>query len=92
MLTKALAYAQKRRVWSPVEGTDKRLVQIPHLQDLFERADKLLARHAYYCRAVERRLWPVLRAGGLPSEKLVEAINVAKVRAVAAAIAAEQVQ
>jgi acyl-CoA oxidase len=86
LLQKVRQYAENRKVWSPVEGADARLANVPHIADLFERAQSGLAEQQRFSDNVEQQLWPCLQNDTLPSAKLAEAIGVAKIRGVGTAL------
>jgi len=79
-------YADNRKVWSPIEGSDARLSGVPHMADMLQRCEETLVRQREFCYAVERRLAPYLREDALVPDDLAEAIGVAKIRGVEAAI------
>mmetsp|Transcript_17952 Transcript_17952/g.41888 ORF Transcript_17952/g.41888 Transcript_17952/m.41888 type:complete len:506 (-) Transcript_17952:123-1640(-) len=79
-------YAEARKVWHPVEGTDMRLKDVPHVADLLQRCGRVLEEQQNFCNAVEKQLHGYLQKGSLVPEELAEAISVAKIRGVEAAI------
>jgi len=86
VLSNTRRYAQERRVWSPIKDVDARLSDVPHIADLFERCERNLAKQRDFCAAVEAQLRPYLQRGTLVPDNLAEAIGVAKIRGVEAAI------
>merc|ERR1719235_1384696 len=57
-LEKVRRYCEDRKVWSPVPDADLRLINVPHIAELFERIERLLAAQRHFSEVVERRLWP----------------------------------
>jgi acyl-CoA oxidase len=63
------------------------LAALPQLASLLAKADGALSAVERFCAAVERRLSAHLSAGSIPSDELVEAIGVAKIRSIGTCIA-----
>ena len=66
-------------------GGEVKLAALPQLAATFAEGGAELDRLLAYCRGVEDRLAACLRAGTIPDAPLVEAIAVAKIRAIAVA-------
>lgn len=78
------AYADGKMCWSP--GGQVPLSSVPHLRALFLEADQQLTSLESFVRLCEVQLTDTLRRNSIPSVALVEAIAVAKVRAVEGSI------
>ena len=63
------------------------LAALPQLASLLAKADVALSAVERFCAAVESRLSAHLSAGSIPSDELVEAIGVAKIRSIGTCIA-----
>jgi alkylation response protein AidB-like acyl-CoA dehydrogenase len=74
-------YADNKLCWAP-RGARPPLSMLPQLSALYDEADEAFEYAEGYAAACERRLCAALRAGEIPKPALVEAIAVAKVRAV----------
>ena len=74
-------YSDTKKCWSP-DGSDPPLGNIPQLVDLYKEADVAFGRLDAYLAKCETELSACLRADKIPPTDLVEAIAVAKVRAV----------
>lgn len=86
LLNKVRKYAENRKVWSPVEGADVRLSNVPHIAEMLERHQSWLMEQRRFSDAVELQLHPYLKTDALPSAELGEAIGVAKIRGVGVAL------
>ena len=78
---KTREYADNKLCWAP-RGARPPLSMLPQLSALYDEADEAFEYAEGYAAACERRLCAALRAGEIPKPALVEAIAVAKVRAV----------
>lgn len=74
------AYSDSKMCWSP--GGQIPLSSIPQLRSLYEEADERFAELDDFLAMCETELSELLRANKLPGRELIEAIAVAKVRAV----------
>mmetsp|Transcript_49342 Transcript_49342/g.110638 ORF Transcript_49342/g.110638 Transcript_49342/m.110638 type:complete len:508 (-) Transcript_49342:95-1618(-) len=79
-------YAAERKVWHPVEGSDMRLKDVPHVADMLDRCGRALTEQLHFCSTIEKRLHPYLKEDKLVPEDLAEAISVAKICGVETAI------
>jgi len=86
LLNNVRTYAQGRKVWTPVQGADKNLATVPHIADMMERLEASLLEQRRFSDAVELKLHPYLKKDTLPPAELGEAIGIAKIRAVGAAL------
>lgn len=59
---------------------------LPQLRSLMQGAEEAMGRIERFCSAVEERLSVCLSSGSIPDDDLVEAIGVAKIRAIAVCI------
>jgi acyl-CoA oxidase len=75
-------YADNKACWSPKEGAEPMLSNIPQLKAIFEEAEASLTELDHYVDLCEQQLSDDLKSERIPSAKLVEAIATAKVRAV----------
>ena len=75
-------YSDGKACWSPVETDQLKLSDVPQLAALFERADSELSAVEHFVSQVEAELCECLRHSTIPSDELVEAIAVCKIRGV----------
>jgi acyl-CoA oxidase len=85
LFANAQKYADEKPVWSPTGSP--RLAEMPQLADVFAVAAAELTEIERFTAAIERQLCDCLRTGAIPSDELVEAIAVCKIRGVGRAIA-----
>jgi len=83
----AAAYTEQKVCWSPVPGEKLTLSALPQLQHLFGEALDPVRRIERFVQLCEEDLSDCLREDRAPSLQLVEAIAVAKVKAVEESIA-----
>eukprot|EP00285_Hemiselmis_virescens_P015016 CAMPEP_0173377968 /NCGR_PEP_ID=MMETSP1356-20130122/1210_1 /TAXON_ID=77927 ORGANISM="Hemiselmis virescens, Strain PCC157" /NCGR_SAMPLE_ID=MMETSP1356 /ASSEMBLY_ACC=CAM_ASM_000847 /LENGTH=503 /DNA_ID=CAMNT_0014330893 /DNA_START=67 /DNA_END=1578 /DNA_ORIENTATION=- len=74
------AYASSKQCWTP-KGNQP-LINVPQIKDIFAQNDRKAAAMEAFLAKCESRLCQVLRENAMPQIQLVEAIAVAKVKAV----------
>ncbi|KAK3256136.1 hypothetical protein CYMTET_34714, partial [Cymbomonas tetramitiformis] len=79
------AYSEAKKCWAP--GAEPALSEIPQLQALFREAGAKFERLDQFLGLVQSHLSADLQQNAIPSNKLVQAIAVGKVRAVETSIA-----
>ena len=88
LFARTRAYTDARRVAGQDPAKGECMTTLPQLADLYARTDAEISRMERFCAVVEAELSAHLRAGTTPPDALVEAIGVAKIRAVRAGIEA----
>eukprot|EP01065_Artemidia_motanka_P038436 TRINITY_DN47289_c0_g1_i1.p1 TRINITY_DN47289_c0_g1~~TRINITY_DN47289_c0_g1_i1.p1 ORF type:complete len:484 (+),score=158.40 TRINITY_DN47289_c0_g1_i1:70-1521(+) len=78
-------YSDAKRCWAP-GGKEAVLSGVPQLKSLYAKSEEEFAQVVNFVAKCEQELCASLRAGKVPSVRLVEAIAVAKVRAVETSI------
>ena len=88
LFARTRVYTDARRVAGQDGAKGECMTTLPQVADLYARTDATLARMERFCAAVETELEAHLKKGTTPPDALVEAIGVAKIRAVRAGIEA----